>query len=78
MLIPMQDVFFSFYMGSIQTPIEAGCVFFLSLFFLLLILGTKMILEKYTKTVNLEELINIYPDILNGKIAGRILVDLSK
>ena len=33
------------------------------------------ILEKYTKTVGLEELLNIFPDILKGKIAGRILVD---
>jgi alcohol dehydrogenase/acrylyl-CoA reductase (NADPH) len=36
------------------------------------------ILEKYTKTVNLEELLNIYPDILKGQISGRILVDLNK
>ena len=35
-------------------------------------------LEKYTKTVNLEELLNIFPSILKGKIAGRILVDLNK
>ena len=35
-------------------------------------------LEKHTKTVNLEELLNIFPKILKGEIAGRILVDLSK
>ena len=36
------------------------------------------ILEKYTKTVNLEELLNIFPNILKGEIAGRVLVDLNK
>ena len=36
------------------------------------------LLEKYTKTVNLEELLNIFPDILKGEITGRILVDLNK
>ena len=36
------------------------------------------ILEEITKTVNLEELLNIYGDILKGQIAGRILVDLNK
>ena len=36
------------------------------------------ILEKYTKTVNLEELLNIFPNILRGEIAGRVLVDLNK
>ena len=36
------------------------------------------LLEKYTKTINLEELLNIFPDILKGKVAGRILVDLKK
>ena len=35
-------------------------------------------LERYTKTVNLEELLNIYPDILKGEITGRVLVDLNK
>ena len=35
-------------------------------------------LEKYTKTVNLEELLNIFPSILKGEIAGRVLVDLNK
>ena len=35
-------------------------------------------LEKHTKTVNLEELLNIFPNILEGKIAGRVLVDLNK
>ena len=36
------------------------------------------LLEKNIKTVNLEELLNIFPDMLNGKISGRILVDLNK
>ena len=35
-------------------------------------------LEQYTKTVNLEELLNIFPKILNGEIAGRVLLDLNK
>jgi len=35
-------------------------------------------LEKHTKTVNLEELLNIFPNMLKGKIAGRVLVDLKK
>ena len=35
-------------------------------------------LEKYTKTVDLDELLNIFPKILKGEIAGRILVDLNK
>ena len=35
-------------------------------------------LEKYTKTVNLAELLNIFPKILKGEIAGRVLVDLNK
>jgi len=36
------------------------------------------LLEKSIKVVNLEELLKIFPDMLNGKIAGRILVDLNK
>ena len=36
------------------------------------------LLEKYIKTVNLEELLNIFPNILKGEITGRILVDLNK
>ena len=36
------------------------------------------ILEKYTKTVNLEELLITFPKMLKGEIAGRILVDLNK
>jgi len=36
------------------------------------------LLEKNIKTVNLEELLNIFPDMLNGKTSGRILVDLNK
>ena len=35
-------------------------------------------LEKHTKTVSLEELLNIFPNILKGEIAGRVLVDLNK
>ena len=35
-------------------------------------------LEKHTKIVNLEELLNIFPNILKGEIAGRVLVDLNK
>jgi|TARA_B110000438_G_scaffold291617_1_gene328794 alcohol dehydrogenase/acrylyl-CoA reductase (NADPH) len=35
-------------------------------------------LEKHVKTVNLEELLSIFPDMLNGKTFGRILVDLNK
>jgi len=35
-------------------------------------------LEKHTNTVNLEELLNIFPNILKGEIAGRVLVDLNK
>jgi len=36
------------------------------------------LLEKNIKIVNLEELLNTFPDMLNGKTSGRILVDLSK
>jgi len=36
------------------------------------------LLEKYIKTVNLEELLNIFPNILKGEITGRVLVDLNK
>ena len=36
------------------------------------------ILEKNTKIVNLEELLTIFPNILKGEIAGRVLVDLNK
>ena len=35
-------------------------------------------LEKHTKTVSLEELLDVFPDMLRGQIAGRILVDLNK
>ena len=35
-------------------------------------------LEKHTKTINLEELLNIFPNMLKGEISGRVLVDLSK
>jgi len=35
-------------------------------------------LEKHTKIVNLEELLNIFPNILKGEIVGRVLVDLNK
>ena len=36
------------------------------------------LLEKNIKIVNLEELLNTFPDMLNGKTSGRILVDLNK
>ena len=36
------------------------------------------ILEKNIKTINLEELLNIFPEMLSGKTSGRILVDLKK
>ena len=36
------------------------------------------ILEKNVKTINLEELLNIFPEMLSGKTSGRILVDLKK
>ena len=36
------------------------------------------VLEKYIKTVSLDELLNIFPQILKGEIAGRVLVDLKK
>ena len=35
-------------------------------------------LQKHTKTVNLEELLNIFPKMLKGEIAGRVVVDLKK
>ena len=35
-------------------------------------------LEKHIKTVSLEELLNIFPNMLKGKISGRVLVDLNK
>jgi len=36
------------------------------------------ILDKNIKTVNLEELINIYPSMLKGQNSGRIIVDVNK
>jgi len=36
------------------------------------------LLEKNIKMVNLEELLNIFPDMLNGKTFGRILINLNK
>ena len=36
------------------------------------------LLVKNIKVVNLEELLNVFPDMLNGKTSGRILVDLNK
>ena len=36
------------------------------------------LLEKNIKIVNLEELLNLFPDMLNGKTFGRILVNLNK
>jgi len=35
-------------------------------------------LEKHIQTVSLNELLNIFPNILKGGVAGRILVDLNK
>jgi alcohol dehydrogenase/acrylyl-CoA reductase (NADPH) len=35
-------------------------------------------LEKHIKTVSLEELLNIFPNMLKGEISGRVLVDLNK
>jgi alcohol dehydrogenase/acrylyl-CoA reductase (NADPH) len=35
-------------------------------------------LEKHIKIVSLEELLNIFPNILKGEISGRVLVDLNK
>lgn len=35
-------------------------------------------LEKYTQTVNLEELLNVFPKMLKGEISGRVLVDLNR
>jgi len=36
------------------------------------------LLEKNVKIVNLEELLNIFPEMLSGKTSGRTLVDLNK
>ena len=36
------------------------------------------LLEKNIKIVNLEELLNIFPEMLKSKTSGRILVDLNK
>ena len=36
------------------------------------------LLEKNIKIVSLEELLNIYPEMLKGKTSGRILIDLNK
>jgi alcohol dehydrogenase/acrylyl-CoA reductase (NADPH) len=36
------------------------------------------LLEKSTKVVSLEELLKVFPEMLNGKTSGRILVDLNK
>jgi alcohol dehydrogenase/acrylyl-CoA reductase (NADPH) len=36
------------------------------------------VFEKYTKIVGLEELLNIFPNILKGEIAGRVLVDVKE
>ena len=35
-------------------------------------------LEEHTKIVNLEELLNVFPNILKGEIAGRVIVDVNK
>ena len=36
------------------------------------------LLEKNVKAVNLEDLLNIFPEMLSSKTSGRILVDLNK
>ena len=36
------------------------------------------ILEKSIKTVSLNELLNIYPSMLEGKLSNKILVDVNK
>ena len=36
------------------------------------------LLEKNIRTVNLEELLTIFPKMLKGEISGRVLVDLNK
>ena len=36
------------------------------------------LIEKNIKTVSLEELLNIFPEMLKGKTSGRIIVDLNK
>jgi alcohol dehydrogenase/acrylyl-CoA reductase (NADPH) len=36
------------------------------------------LLEKNIKIVNLEELLNVFPNMLKGEISGRVLVDLNK
>ena len=36
------------------------------------------LIEKSVLTVSLEELVETYPKILKGEIAGRVLVDLNK
>ena len=36
------------------------------------------LLEQNIRTVNLEELLKIFPEMLNGKISGRVLVDPNK
>ena len=36
------------------------------------------LLEKSIQIASLEELIEIYPKILNGEISGRVLIDLNK
>ena len=36
------------------------------------------LLEENIKIVNLEELLNTFPEMLSSKISGRVLVDLNK
>ena len=38
----------------------------------------KQILEKSIRTVGLSELLNIFPSMLEGKLANKILVDVNK
>ena len=37
-----------------------------------------VLLEKNIKTINLQEVLSVFPDMLNGKISGRVLIDLNK
>ena len=36
------------------------------------------LLEQNVKVANLEELINIFPEMLKSKTSGRIIIDLNK
>ena len=36
------------------------------------------ILEEIVQVINMEELINIFPNMLKGKTSGRIVIDVNK